>query len=293
MIKEYIRQFLSQNIFLPISSNRRFIFLFHDISDPSSPQFWPDYSTPVDLFKQQLELLKKRFTLVPLEKLVAPHSLGSSGHYASIVFDDGFYSVFDTARPILKKQQVPYAVFVNKTAVKENRLWFTNQVLAKEVNSIEELIFEPGQIGIPSNFESPLTAVSDEKIFMDENDLLTLHAEGILIGSHTVDHYDLTKCKSDQVSRQIEDNNNFLENLLNKPVDHFAIPFGKKEHYNVSVINKIRDYHGYIYTTNIIPFQGADLIKSRFLIPRIGISIQPLHEIMFYINRTFLKNYDL
>jgi peptidoglycan/xylan/chitin deacetylase (PgdA/CDA1 family) len=120
-----------------------------------------------------------------------------------------------------------------------------------------------------------------------------LYDDGILIGSHSTDHYRMDKCTEAELATQIVENIDFLKDLLKTDIEHFSIPFGKKEHYDKNVIEKIfAGGHKFVYSTNIVSFEADKINKPRFLFPRLGILNQTPEEIMFQINRTFIRKYD-
>ncbi len=123
---------MSGNFFLPFAESRRFIFFYHDVSDEKEPHFSAEhYSTTVSNFKKQIRFLTRKYEIVPLDVLVTDFDLSRKKHYASVVFDDGFFSVAETALKILAAEQIPFAVFVNKAAIVFDQLWVSNLILYK------------------------------------------------------------------------------------------------------------------------------------------------------------------
>ncbi len=53
-----------------------------------------------------------------------------------------------------------------------------------------------------------------------------LNEEGIEVGSHTVTHPWLSRIPLERASEEIRESKERLEDLLGRPVDHFAYPFG-------------------------------------------------------------------
>lgn len=246
-------------------SLKRFVFLYHDISDPDSPQYSPLYSTPVGKFKLQVELIAKHFKLVPLEEVVADNS-DNKQRLASITFDDGFLSVKDEALPYLHAKGVPFSVFVNSVAIKHNHLFY-----GPEVSSINRTY--------------------DRKVFLDEGDIKDLTAKGVAIGNHSSSHKVLAECDEATLREEVLDNKLYIESLTGTPVRHLALPFGKREHYNEQVLNFCYSVgHEYVYTTNPSYF---DLTRSLRLIPRVAILNESPEELFFAINRPLLKKIDI
>jgi peptidoglycan/xylan/chitin deacetylase (PgdA/CDA1 family) len=243
--------------------------------------------------------------------------LSRKKHYASIIFDDGFFSVVETALKILAAEQIPFAVFVNKSAIVFDQLWVSNLILHKNDRTYLQKLFNcltNKSISFEDFVSNPIWAINEyvnfdanfreiylhsaegkeKKTYLDAQDITYLHDDGVLIGSHSTDHYRMDRCTEAELCTQIGENRDFLKDLLKTEVTHFTIPFGKKEHYNKKIIEKIyADGHKFVYSTSLIPFKTVEITKTNFLFPRIGVLNQKPEEIMFHINRTFLKKYNL
>jgi peptidoglycan/xylan/chitin deacetylase (PgdA/CDA1 family) len=242
---------------------KRFVFLYHDVSDPGSPQYSSLYSTTVQNFKSQVELIAQQFNLVSLEEVLSGDS-DRKQRLASITFDDGFLSVKDEALPYLRAKGIPFSVFVNSMAIKHNRL---------------------------SNGAGASTIDYDRKVFLDERDINDLAAQGVLIGNHSSTHKVLARCDQAALREEVLENKLYLEELTGTEVKHLALPFGKREHYNAEVLDYCHSVgHEYVYTTNPTWF---DLRRDERLIPRVSILNESPEELFFLINRPLLKKIDI
>lgn len=308
-IKPRIKDIIAIKSLLRIFKGNRFIFVFHDVSDPNESHFSIEYSTPISRFHEQLDLFQDIFEIISLEQIVTDKNLNRNKNYAAITFDDGFYSVLKNARPILKERNIPYAVFLNGAAIKDNQLWFSNIEIAGK--PYEEKILRISETTLLEG-ENPISAIYSrgkfneyfrsnykinergKKIYMDYSDIILLKNEGVLIGSHSYDHFALGFCDRETALVQIEDNDRLLKEITQKTIQHFAIPFGKKEHYNEDTIAALkRTGHTYIYSANPNKFTARDLNEDDFFFPRIGITDETQREILFLINRTLFIKYDL
>jgi len=241
--------------------HRRFVFLYHDISDHDSPQYSALYSTRVQNFKSQIDLIAKHFDLVSLEQVFAADTRHKQ--LASITFDDGFLSVKHEALPYLRDRGIPFSVFVNSTAIKHNRL----------SNGVETL------------------NTGDRRLFLDESDIKELVRQGILIGNHSSTHRVLTNCDEKGLRQEVLENKLYLEDLTGTKIKHLALPFGKREHYNAKVLDYCYSAgHQYVYTTNPTSF---DPTRNERLIPRVSILNESSEELFFLINRPVLKRIDI
>lgn len=245
--------------------SKRFVFLYHDVSDAHAPQHSPLYSTPVNQFKSQIDFIAQHFKLVSLEEVVANGS-AQKQRLASITFDDGFLSVKDEALPYLAARGVPFTVFVNSMAVKQNRLFY-----GAEAQSINRSY--------------------DAKVFLDEDDIRQLAAQGVAIGNHSATHKVLAECDEATLKEEVQDNKEYIEKLTGTAVKHLALPFGKREHYNERVLNFCYSVgHDYVYSTNPTSFEVA---RGQRLIPRVSILNEGAEELLFMINRPLVKKIDI
>jgi peptidoglycan/xylan/chitin deacetylase (PgdA/CDA1 family) len=317
-MKNTAKKILSHDFFLPFAESKRFIFAYHDVSDEKEKHFSGEhYSTTVDNFKRQIGFLARKFEIIPLDALVTDADLSRKKHYASIIFDDGFFSVAETAQEILAAEQIPFAVFVNKSAIVFDQLWVSNLILHKNDRaylqklfscltnksvSFEDFVSNPiwainEYVNFDANFREIYLHIAEgkeKKTHLDAQDIIHLHIDGVLIGSHSTDHYRMNRCTEAELSTQIVENRDFLKDLLKTEIEHFAIPFGKREDYSKEIIVKIyASGHKFIYSTNVIPFETMEITKINFLFPRIGVLNHTPEELMFFVNRTFLKKYNL
>lgn len=317
-MKNTAKKILSHDFFLPFAESKRFIFVYHDVSDEHEKHFaGSHYSTTVDNFKRQIGFLARKFEIIPLDVLVTDADLSRKKHYASIIFDDGFFSVAEMARKILAPQTIPFAVFVNQAAIVFDQLWVSNLFIYKNDQTYLQKLFgclTNKSISFADFVANPIwaineyvtfdasfreiylhsTAGNEKKTYLDAQHITDFHTDGVLIGNHSADHYRMNKCTEAELSVQINENKDFLSDLLDTPIEHFAFPFGKKEHYDKNVIEKIfAGGHKFIYSTNVNPFETMEITKTDFLFPRIGVLNHTPEELMFFVNRTFLKNYNL
>lgn len=114
--------------------------------------------------------------------------------FVCLTFDDGYRDNYTNALPILKKEQVPFAVYATTGFVdnKQSMWWYPN-----------------------------------ERLGLSRDELLNLDAEPLCtIGAHTVTHPKLEELSAQEQRMEIKQSKQELENLLGHPVDHFSYPHG-------------------------------------------------------------------
>lgn len=303
---------LSNDILLKLNKSKRFIFIFHDISDQHEAHHSELYSTPISTFIDQINFFYHKFRLISLPELLHNDELSDKYHYASITFDDGFHSVLKTAYPILKSKTIPFSIFLNKDAVQLNQLWVSNLILKKgdksfflniysnlinkEKISFDDFINNPVKILMKEvNNYSLLNSIYENskvklKIYLDENDVKYLRLNNVLIANHSKSHFVLSSCNQQIIEKEIKENKEYLESLTNQTIDYFASPFGKKEYHNQYVIDITKSTgHKYLFSSNPMWINN----RNNFIIPRIGITNEHPKIINYYINKSLLKKIDL
>jgi len=263
LLRKVVTNVLSRRVLT--GSAKRFVFLYHDISDPDSPQYSSLYSTQERKFKLQVDLIAKHFRLVSLEEVVAANG-NHNERLASMTFDDGFLSVKEKALPYLQAKGIPFTVFVNSNAIKHNYLFYGSDV--------------PG-----------VNRIYKEKVFLDEGDIKDLAAKGVTIGSHSSTHKVLAACDEAALKEEVLDNKLYIESLTGTKAHHLALPFGKREHYNERVLKFCYSVgHDYVYSTNPSYFEFK---RGQKLIPRVSILNESAEELLFAINRPLVKKIDI
>ncbi len=74
--------------------------------------------------------------------------------------------------------------------------------------------------------------------FMDREQILEMHDAGWDVGSHSMNHYDLTKLDQDHVCIEIKASKNKLEHILGIDILTFAYPFGAKNKAAMSCVHE-------------------------------------------------------
>lgn len=126
--------------------------------------------------------------------------------FVCLTFDDGYRDNYTTALPILKKEQVPFAIYVTTGFVdnKQSMWWYPN-----------------------------------ERLGLSHDDLLNLAAEPLCtIGAHTITHPKLENLSVPEQRVEIKQSKQDLESLLGRPVDHFSYPHGSFNEDAIAIVNE-------------------------------------------------------
>ena len=162
---------------------------------------------------------------------LSPFIFHISPKYVFLTFDDGYRDTFDIAYPILKKHNIPFAVyvttgFVDKTA---DMWWY------KDVDALNR---------------EQLKALDDEPL--------------CTIGAHTVSHPRLDTLSYDEQRKEIAESKETLEKWLGHPIHHFSYPHGAYNDDTVSIVNDLQ-FHSSLCAWGGTVRRGA----NPMLLPRI------------------------
>ena len=119
-------------------------------------------------------------------------------HGLSITFDDGYLDTYKIAAPLLIENNVPFTIFIITGFIKNKKKGYMNESMLKELSN---------------------------------NPLVT-------IGSHTVNHHQLTQINDKLIFDELNYSKSYLENLLGKKIEMLSYPHGK---FNKKIKQKVFD----------------------------------------------------
>tara|TARA_B100000287_G_scaffold302161_1_gene285278 strand:- start:4147 stop:5160 length:1014 start_codon:yes stop_codon:yes gene_type:complete len=190
-------------IILPISNlysqDKSIIALMYHRFDDNR---YPSTSISKENFLNQINYLKsEQFNFLPLSDLVSFFQGDSNLPDKSIfiTIDDGYKSFFENGFPILKKENIPFTVFISTKFVSKN-----NKTDFMDWNMIKELKKNKGEIF-----------------------------------NHTKTHKKLVDLEIDEVKREILDAERKLESELGKTTKIISYPYGESDKRIQELVNKL------------------------------------------------------
>jgi peptidoglycan/xylan/chitin deacetylase (PgdA/CDA1 family) len=162
------------------------------------------------VFVDLLEFATAHFDVIPIEHLL--HARNNARRPAlAFTFDDGWYDNHDHALPILLRKQVPAAVFISTGYIGSSDTFWVERLCAAWKCGREEQIkavLGKKDADLSGNVEFlkhmsnaernsmlqqiDLPAATSGDRLMDWNQVQSLHAAGVAVGTHTVTHPLLT-----------------------------------------------------------------------------------------------------
>ncbi len=214
----------------PAAARRQLILLYHSVG--ASP-----WATPEADFLQQMHWLGQNAKLASLPQLL--ESDLDDPLLVAITFDDGYASLRDKALPVLRDLGAVASVFIT-----------TGRIADQTRN--------------PSD---PVLGHYPEEVFLSWRDVEDLAVAGWTIGSHGVDHIDLTAASAAAADAQLRVSKRVIETRF-EPADFtYAYPWGRHNSASRQAVAQA----GYRYALSCEHAPVRDGF-DRWAVPRINIS---------------------
>ena len=261
------------------SPNTLTVLNYHRIDDPTRPgfnTFKPNVSATPAQFEEQMDYLSQKYNPVSgrdiAEWLHGGRKLPPNA--ALVTFDDGYYDNLQHAYPVLKARNIPAIIFLTTNHIDSSvpfywdfvaycfdnttgddadfplfgsRHWYDagsrNGVMVewmtwaktlpetekqKQVDCLPEVL----NVSVPDDLSAGLT--------LTWSDVRHLSANGIEMGSHTLNHPILTRIGLDEAKKELELSKKQIEAETNLPVVSFAYPNGHRPDFNQDVVECVR-----------------------------------------------------
>jgi peptidoglycan/xylan/chitin deacetylase (PgdA/CDA1 family) len=248
------------------------ILIYHGICMEDHTKFNPiflKYST----FERHLQFYQKYFNVVSLDDYFAGN-FSQDKFNICITFDDGYANNHKYVLSLLKKYQLPAAFFV--TAIRDSGydilwndfLWLIQKYGPKEISYKNERFYKgvynryisagsglsliemlrSGGFDVKAEMMEllyPLVPFRESKPY-DIDYWLQMTGEQIrelassplaTIGSHAYYHNDLSRIQVKDAAEELQKSKQFLENIVDKPVNSLAFPYGTYTQGVVQVAN--------------------------------------------------------
>ena len=239
IVKQITMESKTRILFDLVTKKRFFILGYHSIiDDPADP-----WSISPDEFSAQMTIIaKKKIRVLSLDYCINQLQQGIvPGNSVVITFDDGYRNFLQNAVPILQKHNFHATLFV-------------------PVNNI-------GKISSWSKPES-------KRNLLEWSDLKDIAQLGYSIGSHGLNHVDLTSLETIDMSEEIIDSKKILEDRLGNPVYSFACPYSKCSEREAIEIERA----GYLCSCGPGKKYGNGLMTDKFMLGRSFIHKHDSHQ---------------
>ena len=149
--------------------------------------------------------------------------------FVCLTFDDGYQDNYDIAYPILKQEEVPFAIYVT-TGFIDNRIpmwWYRCESREQCQTCLNN-----------AKVQQREHSYSNKKLGISAESLKALDADPLCtIGAHTVSHPKLDTLSSEEQRKEIMQSKQELEALLSHPIRHFSYPHGSYNDDTLKIVN--------------------------------------------------------
>lgn len=249
------------------------IFLYHRVNDDGDPFLG---GVPSATFAAQMEHIARHFPLLTLDQVANGDFPQGHPYCVAVTFDDGYRDNFVSALPILKQFGVPATVFLATGCIDSGQLaWYDQVRLAFKLTTRAHLSLQDlgGPEGSLSNLPARLRlldltlgwlrrtphsqrASATSELFqllgvpaqlnlpnqmLRWDEIRQMSKDNVLFGAHTVSHPPLSQISEAEMKREITDSKRAIEDRLQRPVVHFAYPFGQPFDFNAQVKQTVQE----------------------------------------------------
>lgn len=240
------------------------LFMFHRVLPAGAARIRDDLTVTDRFLRAFLSFLRRRRVEVislgeAVEALRGERPRPAGRPFVAITFDDGYADTLPHAAPLLEEFGAPFAVHVTTEMVEngESLWWPALERLVRRRDLVEippmERRFRVASgrakasalssvsrwVGADPAGRAPLLgpvfrrygvspAETAEEEGLSRTQLRELSANPLAtIGGHTESHPDLTQLPEPEAAREITANRAYLERVCERPVEHFALPYGR------------------------------------------------------------------
>jgi len=202
------------------------------------------------------------FELVSLDQAVERiQGAASARPFAAVTFDDGYRDTLEWAAPILRRREVPFAIYVTPGFAEGSAsAWWEDLEAAilrldrarielggrlidlptstrAQKESAGERLAAELRAAAPHETRSAVAGLLDQaglvagagasRMFMNWDELRDLAGDRLCtIGVHTLTHPNLSRLEEPEAARELGESRRIIEEKLGRPARHLAYPYG-------------------------------------------------------------------
>jgi len=271
--------------------SRLTILIFHRVLARRDPLFPGELDA--EEFDARMQWVRRWFNVLALGEAVERLRAGRLPERPlAITFDDGYADNAKVAAPILLRLGLPATFFIATGFLDGGRMW--NDTVIEAVRAARGPVLDLAPLGLNANaigdaasrraaIDRLIAALKylplDERaartsriaeiagvapstdLMMTAADVQRLHADGMTIGAHTVNHPIFNRIADDEARSEIALGRKRLEEITGAPVRLFAYPNGKPlEDYGARHVQMVRElgFDGAVTTAWGVARNGAD-----------------------------------
>ena len=202
---------LVNKLFRYLNRGKIKVLLYHNIVNSEKTLF--SNAINQKIFRKQIKYLQKNYNIICLSQKGKWHGICQNKINILITFDDGFINNYEIVLPILLEYGVQASFFV------------ITECLEKGL--------------VPSFIQNPESFNIKEFRTININQAKYMLEKNMNIGSHTLSHNDFSKLSVTDSIDNVEQSKQYLEKMLQTPVECFAFPWGFYREEQIEPIKKI------------------------------------------------------
>lgn len=181
-------------------------------------------------FEKQIHFFVRNFNVLSLDAFIeiGKGDNGFAKNDVLITFDDGDYTVYENAFPILKKYNCPAVLFVITSVIGTNEPFWWDEIaeLDKGNNKVKQVkkVSNQERLDYLKVLRTKSKPIHYRQLTVDE--LKEMESHKIAICNHTHNHPLLDQCNDDEVRKEFELSKLFLISNGFKHYNVFAYPNG-------------------------------------------------------------------
>jgi peptidoglycan/xylan/chitin deacetylase (PgdA/CDA1 family) len=230
-----------------------------------------------NIFKMQIEYLKRHFEIISLSEAVERLRNGGIKRPTTVItFDDGYRNNFDVAFPILYREKIPATIFLTTGLIDTNdTVWYCRLNLVLSETSRPHIEWNGFKFDLSTSdrkakasaviqeslkrLEHPTLMATIRKIILeldgdpdcpieigspfrmlDKNAIAEMVASGLIeFGAHTHRHAILSQLPEEERRDEIKESIETVYKLTGRRCRQFAYPNGRAEDYNIETIRDL------------------------------------------------------
>ena len=207
------------------------ILYYHKVL-PKMPKYKKSSVVLLKNFDKQMHYLKRKgYTTISLESLsnYLDNKQQLPKKSVLITFDDGYYSVYKYAYPILERHGMKAIIFLSSNFINggknPEKVTLCSPSIKSNLNALKDIKQNP-----------------DSYLPLSWNNVHFLKSRGYSFGSHMMNHANLSKLSDLQLAKELKASKKKIELKINKNVFALSYPSGG---YNCKVINFLKNKTNY------------------------------------------------
>lgn len=192
----------------------------------------PAMHMPLATFVEQMEWLRRRYRVIPLEELLASAERGFPRGAAVLTFDDAYQGTFEHALPVLDALGLPAAIFVVGGAPgTPYGFWWDDPEVVRRMNSQCRsrwltLLKGDGDL-IRAEISAPVTQPAPSLQAASWDTIRASIRRGLVtVGAHSMTHRALPALDRETLEHEVRASRQVAARELGVPPTFFAYPYG-------------------------------------------------------------------